>query len=419
MRRLRGFTLWSAFLLVHGLLAAVNLSNPGLSLPDVIVVYRNWVESGTVHGEWLALDAPWVYPVLALIPMLASLALGPGLQAVVWLAIVTVLDAVALWLLLREPDQGRAHRAAWWWVAFLLLLGPIAVTRIDAITVPIALAAVLLLHRRPAIAGLLLAAGAWMKIWPAALFLAALVAMRTRWRVLAGGAVISAVVIATGLLLGSGWNVLSFLTMQGSRGLQIESVAAVPFLWDAMLTGKPALYYDREMLTFQLLAPESEFAGAFLNPLLAVAVLGLLALGAAGLRRQADQTELLAVLSLGLVLGMLVFNKVGSPQLVTWLAVPIVFGMARLPLRTVALPVMLGLPVAALTQLVYPYLYDRLLALDPAVLVLLTLRNALYLVLLAWAVLALVRLARRDSQSFEPLVVDGVTDSVVRNQPRP
>ena len=403
MGRLRGLALWSGFLAVHAILATVNLSDPTLSLPDVIVVYRNWVESGTVHGDWLAVDLPWVYPALALLPMLASLALGVGMQAVVWLTLVAALNAVALWLLLRSGSGRSAYPAAWWWLVFLLLLGPIAVTRIDAITVPLALIAVLLLDRRPALAGLLLAAGAWMKIWPAALFLAALVALRSRWRVLLGGAALSAAVIGAGLLLGSGWNVLSFLTMQGSRGLQIESVAAVPFLWDAMLAGRPALYYDQEMLTFQLLAPESGSVGAALTPLLGLAVLAALALGATALRRQADRTELFWALSLVLVLVMLVFNKVGSPQLVTWLAVPLVFGLARRSLRSLAVPAGLSLLIAGLTQLVYPYLYDRLLALDPLALGLLTARNALYLVLLGWAVAGLVRLARRARPPADPL----------------
>ncbi len=99
------------------------------------------------------------------------------------------------------------------------------------------------------------------------------------------------------------------------------------------------------------------------------------------------------VLSLGLVVVMLVFNKVGSPQLVTWLAVPLVFGLARRPARELALPLSVALVIAAATQLVYPYLYDRLLVLDPVVLVLLTIRNALFLVLLGWVTTRLVRLA--------------------------
>lgn len=393
MGRLRGLAVAAAFLLVHLVLAAVNLSDPGLSLPDVIVVYRTWVESGTLSGDWPAIDSPWVYPLLAMLPMLASMALGAGLQAWVWLTMVTVLNGLALWLLLREDDRLQAYRAAWWWLAFLLLLGPIAVTRIDAITVPLAMIGVLLLHRGPAVAGLLLAAGAWMKIWPAALFLAAFVVLRARGRLLLGGAATSALLVAAGLLLGSGWNVLSFLTLQGSRGLQIESVAAVPFLWDAALAGRPALYYDEEMLTFQLLAADSESIGALLTPLLGIVTAGILGLGVLAVRRGADRTELFAVLSIVLVVTMLVFNKVGSPQLVTWLAVPLVFGLARRQLRSAAVPAAIALVIAAMTQLIYPYLYDRLLGLDPVTLGLLTARNTLYLILLWWTAVPLVRLA--------------------------
>ena len=55
----------------------------------------------------------------------------------------------------------------------------------------------------------------------------------------------------------------------------------------------------------------------------------------------------------------------------------------------------LALALAALTQLVYPYLYGRLLAADPFLVAVLTVRNIGYVVLLCWALHAVVTAGRR------------------------
>ena len=46
------------------------------------------------------------------------------------------------------------------------------------------------------------------------------------------------------------------------------------------------------------------------------------------LQRGARATEVLPVLALALVSGLIAFNKVGSPQFMTWLAVPVILGLA-------------------------------------------------------------------------------------------
>ena len=96
-------------------------------------------------------------------------------------------------------------------------------------------------------------------------------------------------------------------------------------------------------------------------------------------------------------MALIVFNKVGSPQFVSWLAVPIVLGLSTaatgrgISFRT---PAILALVIAALTQVMYPVLYGQLLALNVAMLLVLSARNLLYVALLVWAVVALVKLLR-------------------------
>ncbi len=57
----------------------------------------------------------------------------------------------------------------WWWLGFLLALGPIGLGRIDTVATVLALIGVAFVATRPAVASALFTAGAWTKVWPAAL----------------------------------------------------------------------------------------------------------------------------------------------------------------------------------------------------------------------------------------------------------
>jgi hypothetical protein len=97
-----------------------------------------------------------------------------------------------------------------------------------------------------------------------------------------------------------------------------------------------------------------------------------------------------------LVLVLIVFNKVGSPQFQTWLIAPLVLWIVldRTRASTVAA---LSLVSAALTQVVYPIVYGGILNTQPVPVALLTARNTLTIVLLVITVTALVRVPTRSA----------------------
>ena len=407
-----------AFVLVHLVIGAVAFSYAdGSGIGDVRFAYPQWIEQGLATGRWVGIQLPWVYPILALPPILASFALGPALVAPLWLSLVFVVDAVAFVFLVRWGPDRRGVLAAWWWLAFLLLLGPIALTRIDSFATPAALVGVLLLARVPRAAGVLLAIGAWIKVWPAALVAAAVVAVRRRLDVLLGAVVVSVVVVAVVLLLGGAAQVFSFVTEQSGRGLQIEAGLATPWMWDAALHpgGPVSIYYDTGILTFQVRGPGVEQAAALATPLLVLTVGAVLVLGVVAARRGSDAAEILPAMALGFTTALIVANKVGSPQYVGWLAVAVVLGMAvRATGRGASFtgPALLALVTAGLTQLIYPTLYGRLLTLDPTLVLVLTLRNLLLLALFVWAIVLLVRRVVR------PVGEDGEWLPAVLGRPR-
>lgn len=392
--------LWSAFMLVHLWLGLLNLYGSGLPLGDVTIVYRFWSDQVFLAGFWVGVDSAWVYPILAIFPMLGAAAFGPGLYASTWLTMMTVLDAVAFASIIGWRRAARRAVAAWWWIGFLLLLGPIALGRIDTVTVALGVVAVSVIATRPWLAALVLAIAAWVKVWPAAIVGAMVVALKDRWRILAIAFLVSAIVIVGALMYGAGANVLSFITQQTGRGLQVEAPVSTIWLWQAF-AGTPGtfVYYDQHILTWQVTGDGVGAVSAIMTPVMALAVIAVVLVAVLALRRGAAPTMVLALLSLALVAALIAFNKVGSPQFIGWLAVPVVLGLST---RTAegrwwfAVPAALSAAVAVLTQGIYPYLYGWLLGLHPLMLMTLTARNVLVFAILGWAVHELWMSARPE-----------------------
>lgn len=406
---MRLVTLWSAFGLVHLFTAVAGWLYPSQPMGDVVLVYEPWSSAALSGGAIVGVTETWVYPQLALVPMLLAKILSTPLIAVMgasgayliaWAVLVTVLDAIAFAVLVgRSPSQPR-RMAAWFWITALLLLGPIAMYRIDAITVPLAVIGGLWLVRRPAAAAALLAIGAWIKIWPGALLVAAVVAARSRMRVLLTAAAVSAAVVVVLVAFGADAEIFGFLTEQTGRGLQIEAVAATPFLWLA-IAGAARIEYSFDILTFQISAQGADAVSAVLTPLMAVFVVLITVIGALKASRGASFARLFPPLALSLVTTLIVANKVGSPQFQTWLIAPAVLWLVLDRTRAAA-PALLVLALCALTCLIYPLSYNALLRAETLPVAILTLRNIVLVVLLAVGIRALVRVpAHRSSTTRE------------------
>lgn len=399
--------LWIAFAVVHLLLAWLNLFAPGYPMGDVTGVYRVWAENAS-HG-WLrmGIDAPWVYPILAFAPMAAAFAFGEAYIAQSWLVIVAVLDGIAFSILLGRAGLSRRRRlAAWWWLGFMLLLGPIAFGRIDAVTVPFAIAGLLWAAGRPRVAATLLTIGAWIKVWPAALVAALVIASRRRGEVVTIAVSLSVAIIGVSLLAGAGTNVFGFIAEQAGRGLQIEAPAAVFWLWQIVAGAEDVtIEYSRDILTFQIVGPGADAAASLTTPLMLVGVLAVAGVGIRAARRGAHFGVLMPPLALAFVVVLMLANKVGSPQFVTWLAAPVVLGLVLRPARF-AVPALLAAAIALITQIIYPYWYGWLLIADPAFVFLLTMKVALLVALLVWAIRAVWQAGTRRDATPRPASAD-------------
>ena len=294
---------------------------------------------------------------LLLVPWLVS-AGSIDAYVVVFVALMLALDAGYTWLLSRRGSTGRT--AVTLWLVAGPALGPLALTRFDVLPGMLAGAAVLYLTTRPRLAGAFVTVGAAIKLWPALLVPAVLAPRRTRWRVLTGIVLAGLVILALSLAAG-GWERLrSPLGYQGDRGLQVESVAALPLMivW-SVAHGQWQISFSR-FITSEIAGPGDQVLLALAN-LATLAALALLAVlwwraWRAGDRVTPTTVGWLVLLSTAL---FIVTNKVFSPQYLLWLtpvAVVVVAATTR-PDRGARRFTVLLIAVGLLTQVIYPNAY--------------------------------------------------------------
>ncbi|MCR6704682.1 MAG: glycosyltransferase 87 family protein [Cellulomonas sp.] len=371
-------------------------------------LYRWWMWQGLNDGTWPVLDGPWVYPVGALVPMLTAATGGTDSTtgyALAWSLWVTAFNAVGLVALLHAPRVvGHRHierttAGAWWWVGFTALLGPVAMGRLDAVVAPLVVGALVVALRRPRMAAALLTAGAWVKAAPGALLLALVVVVRRPWReVMLPAALVCAGVVALVVLGGGREHLLSFLTEQGERGLQAESVGATPWLLASLVDPEVGVELNAELITWEVHGPGAQGAAD------ALGVLFLVGIAAAGVflwwcarrlgpRLWSDETARAQLLVRGALLIatlLIVLNKVGSPQFIGWIAPPVAVALAlRLPgWRSTAWFVA---AIAGATQLIFPWGYPQITTGGVGMTLVLAARNVALVVLAATVVLDLLR----------------------------
>jgi hypothetical protein len=385
--------LTGASLLIHlWLYIASRLFSEANPFGD-ISLYNFWwfqVESGApIYG----FQADWIYPALAFVPIWVAGIIDLVSYEISWLLMVFLLNTAAALVLYRPTKKAKTPTlAGWFYLLGLLALGPVAVSRIDSVSLALAVFAVVLVRRRAITsAAILFTIAGWIKIWPIALFSAMIAAFKQSAKALIAALTISISIFSIGFYAG-GQAVLSFISGQQDRGIQIESVLATPWMWLAKFE-LASIYFDDRVITNQVAGPLVDEVALFSNIAMFLVLGVIFFVTFLEKKRGRDSRILFFLASFAGVLSLIVFNKVGSPQFILWLIAPIAAGII-FRIAKIKLLVFLTLAVLLLSQLVYPIFYIPLLALEGYALWLLTLRNLLLVVLL---VMVFLRLTRQKS----------------------
>lgn len=356
-------------------------------------LYNYWffqVQNGlAIYG----LASDWIYPALAFVPIWLAGIINLVSYEISWLVMVFLLNTAASVALYKPTSRAsKPAIAAWFYLLAILALGPVAVSRIDSVSLALAVFAVVLVRRKAITsAATLFTLAGWIKIWPIAFFAGMIAAFKHSAKALIAAMAISTSILIIGFYLG-GQAVLSFILGQQERGIQIESVLATGWMWLARFD-LARIYFDDQVLTNQVSGPLVAEVASYSN-LIMFSVLGLIFLLALQKVARGSHSRIIFFLAaFAGVLALIIFNKVGSPQFMLWLIAPVVTGFI-FRIREIKVFAIITLAILFLTQLIYPVFYLPLLYLEGYALVILTLRNLLLVLLF---VLVSLRFARQKT----------------------
>jgi Glycosyltransferase family 87 len=377
--------LWAVWLATRAMLYLLAMAPRG---DGDVGIYERWYACCLSHGAFPLADPMWQYPPGAgLVFWLPGHLPGGYRNAFVLLAIGC--DLAITLMLCRAARRGGSWAGAWYWVCGMPLLGATAIARLDLIPVALAVAA-LAVAGRGVVRGALIGAGAAIKAWPVTL-LAGLAPGQWRRTLAAAVAVLAAVcAVFPG-------ETASFLAHQNARGVEIESVAATPFMiWRHVgWPGTVAFRFGAYQLSGShiVLAQDASRLGL---ALVTVAVLGWQLLLASG--RVRWRPEFAADAPLAATLLYLVVSPVLSAQYLLW-----VTGLAAVCLaagRTAQWPAALAvLAAAGLTQLVFPIWWRSLVHGSDLATGVLTARNTLLVAAAALSCWQIARCGQADHPS--------------------
>ena len=346
--------------------------------------YAHWAHGALTGTRVPYRDFGWEYPPAALPPMLV-----PGLAAfagvathmwqygALWVALMLAADAAVMRVLLHataRSGHGTGHPAVAAWTWGLPLLGALSWARYDILPAGAAAFAVLAAGR-----GYVRRSGGWagaglvLKMWPAVLA----PVQRTRAAaVLAGvgaltvlGVTVAATEIATGT---TGFG--SVLAYQSRRGVQVESLAALPLLW---LRHLHAAGYRRQLRfgAWEVVGPHVNVLATAVTTLYAALLVAIAAVHWRLMRRDAGPAGV-AVTAMAVISATLLTDKVLSPQYLLWLAA-IYAAACVLDPATWRPYVSWVLLVCALTAVEFPWFYGDVLGTDWIGLLVLTARDGI------------------------------------------
>lgn len=310
----------------------------------------DWWAGNILDGHFPINDEMWQYPPLAAVVFAVGYAIAPNSHGFVALELIADF-AVLIMLLsasraLAKQNNGRTnYTPALIWVASPLIMGPVMLGRFDMFPTAIAVAAILLSTNARA-SGILAATGTLLKVWPALLL-----AGTKRARLLPTLAWYAFSLVLGGSLLKHFWSdSFGFLSEQKARGLQIESVGALPFMiWNATSHSVTS--------EFRYGAIEVIADGTGISSLI-MTITGLLLIGSLAWWRLTGrlETALASDVILTVVLIAIATSRVLSPQYMVWvlglISVGSLYGSELL--RKVAPLMFIS---SFLGQLMYPWLY--------------------------------------------------------------
>lgn len=268
---------------------------------------------------------------------------------------------------------------AWFWIIWPILMGPLLLTRFDLVPTWFAILGLIAIYeKRIKLAGFLITVGSLLKLWP--ILILSILDRKILSKIIFPIVILSVLVLIFIEFISVGS--LSFLENQTSRGLQVESVAAVIFvifkLWGANVD-YPFRYGSLEV--------EAVFANEIALILNLSTLIFFLIIFTLNIKDKLNSLNIFEK-SLIVIIFAIGLSRVFSPQFWIWIggisALVILFKDTKLKRVILILS-----SSALLTQILYPALYVGLLNGDliPSLIQILRITLFLYAMVLSFKLL--------------------------------
>jgi hypothetical protein len=386
LRLTAGLGVWLAWAVLRLVGLALLTGNAGYPQVDVSVFeYQGWAQllfAGHVPWRGFMVEyPPGVFPAMLL----------PGKEFVYeleFIVLALIVDAVVVRMLLR---RGRRY-GAWCWCLMPIALGPLMWVRFDIFVAALLVGFVLSVsERRPRAAALCVAAAALLKLWPIILIGLGWFALprADRRRFLTWAVAATSLPVVAVMTVGGTSGLLRMLSFQGGRGLEVESLWAVPYaVAHSVLAGPwPVQAHG---------SGEYAIAGLRAGVIDAVMPLALLLFAAAWWARRRSEAPLQVPHALlGIVAVLLATAKTLSAQYALWAVAAVVVVLDQLPDHQRRRLVLATVGYVASTQLLFPFAWWHLMFNDTTGVIATVLHGEL---LIVWVVVALTTCFSADSQ---------------------
>jgi hypothetical protein len=330
-----------------GALAGLVPYPDGPSILNDVKLYAEWSEL-LATGRFPIGDEMWQYPPGAGVVFAIAEFIPPN-PLVGMVILLLMADLAILLVLLIVGRREERWQPAWVWVISGVLIGPIMLARFDVVPTVFAVLAVLWASK-PYLSGAASSIGTLLKVWPGLMLLA----LPRRSLIRGGIGFLVAALVVMGAVSVWSSGAVSFLDGQRDRGLQVESVGALPYI-------VMNVFGVDVNTAFRFGSMEIDMPGA--NTVgLVISVGGLLLIAVLAILRLMGRLEGLPAgdIALTALLVSVATSRVLSPQYAVWVA-----GVAAIALMDPATRLRkcmwLLAPSALAAQLIYPWAYYGML----------------------------------------------------------
>jgi general stress protein CsbA len=318
--------------------------------------YYSFVFDRALEGEVFGVNSDWIYPIAAQLPILVAGFIGQafGSYLLGWTILVVTLNFIIILLIYRKYNFSHLNMA--YFSILLVATSAIFYYRLDIIAIFLSVIALIIYDKKKNLAYLLLVLGTLIKIWPIAIIFGIWLLSMSKVKDAISVAAYAVIIMSPALLIGGFSTAFHFVSKQSNRGVQMESLFALP----SLLKGEKA-YYNQETFTYEVPLSGLEFMSSLSNLILIGTLIAIISFGIIKFWKNPATLNQAFLLGSMIIIAFVLFNKVGSAQFAGWVLLVVFIMRVFLKDYYSKYYVIFGALFVVASGMLVPYLYGQLI----------------------------------------------------------